>query len=174
MNTMTEQDLQAQLERLERLLEERAVERFIAHEARLADEARYKEWEALWSDDALYWVPANRDDADPTRHISYIHDNRQRIASRIGQLLTGTRHAQTPPSRIHRVLSTPECSFNADGSVAATATFMLMEIRNDEQRLWSGRVEYLLEREDGGFRMRRKKVLLTDNAVPIRALPFLI
>lgn len=165
------QSLEAQLQGL---LEERAVARFIAHEARLADEARYQEWENLWSDDALYWVPANRDDADPTRHVSYIHDNRQRIASRIGQLLTGARHAQTPPSRMHRVLSAPECSFNADGSVGASATFMLMEVRNAEQRLWSGRVEYLLERKEEGFRMRRKKVLLTDNAVPIRALPFLI
>jgi len=159
---------------LQRLLDERAVERFIAHEARLADEARYADWEALWADDALYWVPANRDDADPTQHVSYIYDNRKRIASRIGQLLTGSRHAQTPPSRLHRVLSTPECTFNADGSIAATATFMLMEIRNDEQRLWSGRVEYLLARNGDGFRLRRKKVLLTDNAAPIRALPFLI
>ena len=34
-----------------------ALVAFIYHEARLADEARYSEWEALWDDSARYWVP---------------------------------------------------------------------------------------------------------------------
>ena len=44
----------------------RDVEQFLFYEARLADEHRYEEWERLWTDDALYWVPANGDDIDAT------------------------------------------------------------------------------------------------------------
>ncbi|HEV8142294.1 MAG TPA: aromatic-ring-hydroxylating dioxygenase subunit beta, partial [Methylomirabilota bacterium] len=60
--------------------ERQAVVEFLYREARLADEARYAEWHALWTDDAEYWVPASADpDADPDKHISHIYDNRARI-----------------------------------------------------------------------------------------------
>jgi len=159
---------------IQRLLDDRAVERFLALEARLADEGQYKAWEDLWTDDALYWVPANDDNADPQRQVSYIYDNRARITSRIDQILTGTRHAQNPASRLRRVLSNLEVDYGGNGVVNAAANFMLMEIRHGEQRLWAGRTLYSLRREGDSFRMQCKKVLLADNAVPIRTLAFLI
>ena len=65
-------------------LDRTQIEEFLFLEARLQDEHRYDEWEALWEDDALYWVPM-KDDADPERSVSYIYDNRARLASRIRQ-----------------------------------------------------------------------------------------
>ena len=35
-----------------------ACERFLIHEARLLDEARFDEWLALFTADAWYWVPS--------------------------------------------------------------------------------------------------------------------
>src|SRR5262249_61343202 len=62
----------------------RAVVEFLYREARLADEARYAEWEALWAEDGVYWVPGTTGSrADPDRQISHIYDNRQRIATRV-------------------------------------------------------------------------------------------
>ena len=61
----------------------RGVEQFIYREARLRDEHRYDEWEALWTDDGVYWVPANGDDTDPTTQMSILFDNRPRIATRV-------------------------------------------------------------------------------------------
>src|ERR1700730_3107539 len=52
---------------------EPAIAAFIYLEARLADEARYTEWEALWDDDARYWVPRH-EGADPDAEVSYIYD----------------------------------------------------------------------------------------------------
>ncbi|HKC07898.1 MAG TPA: aromatic-ring-hydroxylating dioxygenase subunit beta, partial [Methylomirabilota bacterium] len=50
-----------------------AVVEFLYREARLADEARYAEWLALWTDDAVYWVPASTDpDADPETRIKLL------------------------------------------------------------------------------------------------------
>src|SRR2546429_5602332 len=85
-----------------------AVTAFIYMEARLQDEHQYDDWEALWTDDGVYWVPANGDDIDPTTQMSIIFDNRARIATRIKQLHTGKRHSQTPPSRLRRVLGNIE------------------------------------------------------------------
>ncbi len=56
------------------------------------------------SHSAVYWVPANGDDTDPTRQVSVLFDNRWRIATRIRQLESGKRHAQSPPSRLARLV----------------------------------------------------------------------
>ena len=62
--------------------EHHAVVDFLYREARLADEGRYAEWEALWTDDGVYWVPGSTDPAaDPDRHLSHVYDNRSRIAT---------------------------------------------------------------------------------------------
>ena len=50
-----------------------AVESFLYREARLMDESRYKEWLDLFTEDALYWIPSNEDDADPSRHVSIVY-----------------------------------------------------------------------------------------------------
>ena len=83
-----------------------AVTAFIYKEARLQDEHQYEAWEALWTDDGVYWVPANGADIDPEKEMSIIYDNRSRISLRIKQLLTGKRHTQTPQSRLRPRSST--------------------------------------------------------------------
>ena len=64
----------------------RSVEQFLFREARLADESDYDGWEALWTDDGVYWIPANGDDIDPATQMSIIFDNRSRVALRVRQL----------------------------------------------------------------------------------------
>src|SRR5262245_46640632 len=80
--------------------EYRAVVEFLHREARLADEARYAEWLALWTDDAVYWVPATTDPAaDPDKHLSHIYDNRGGLETRVKLLQTGHRYARSPRRR---------------------------------------------------------------------------
>jgi len=88
----------------------REIEDFLYEEARLADESRYEEWEALVTDDMHYWVPAAPGDYDPASRLSYVNDNRPRLATRLKQLRTGRRHAQTPPSAMRRLITNIEIS----------------------------------------------------------------
>jgi 3-phenylpropionate/cinnamic acid dioxygenase small subunit len=153
----------------------REVEQFVYREARLADEHEYKAWEALWTDDATYWVPANDDDADPTARMSIIFDNRARIATRIKQLESGKRHSQSPPSRLRRVVSNVELMEPDGDEILVGANFVVYESRHRGLAPWAGRAEYRLRREgDGGLRMAYKKVMLIDNDRPLYTLAFLI
>lgn len=70
----------------------RRIEQFLYMEARLQDTHAYDEWAGLWTDDAIYWIPANGSDTDPERQMSIVYDNRSRINIRIEQLKTGRRH----------------------------------------------------------------------------------
>lgn len=153
----------------------RVIEQFLYREARFADEHRYDEWESLWTPDALYWVPANDDDADRMTQMSIVHDNRNRIATRIKQFKTGRRHSQVPHSRLRRVVSNVELLGTVEnGDIEVAANFVLVESRERRKEVWAGRYTYRLRVVDGELALSYKKVALVDNARPIATMSFLI
>ncbi|HEY3877080.1 MAG TPA: aromatic-ring-hydroxylating dioxygenase subunit beta [Trebonia sp.] len=151
-----------------------ALVSFIYHEARLADEARYSEWEALWDDDARYWVPMSPD-ADPETQVSYVNDNRSRIRSRVAQLNTGVRHSQTPPSVLRRTVSNFEVVGEAPqaGTVTVASNFVLVEYRF-AMTLWAGRYLHTIRAAEGGLRLAGKTVHLVNAGGPIPTMAFVI
>jgi 3-phenylpropionate/cinnamic acid dioxygenase small subunit len=155
-----------------------AVVEFLHREARLADEARYAEWQALWTDDAIYWVPATTDPAaDPDTRLSHIYDNRARLETRIKLLQTGHRYSQEPASRMRRLISNIEVAEGRDGKLIAGSNFILAELSvqaRPEMHWWVGRATHHLRRVDGQMRMSVKKVVLINAAEPLPNLSFLI
>src|SRR5512134_2638732 len=98
--------------------ERRAVTAFLYREARLADEARYAEWLALWTEDGVYWGPATTDpSASPDRNLSHLYDNRSRLETRIKLLETGYRYSQEPASLMRRLISTGEVERAENGEL---------------------------------------------------------
>jgi len=158
--------------------EYRAVVDFLHREARLADEARYAEWLALWTDDAIYWVPATTDPAaDPDKHLSHIYDNRGRLETRVKLLQTGYRYSQEPASPMRRLISNIEVAPAENGELVAESNFALAELAiqaKREMHWWVGRATHRLRRAGGELRMCRKKVVLVNAAEPLPNLSFLI
>jgi benzoate/toluate 1,2-dioxygenase subunit beta len=156
----------------------RAVAAFLYEEARLADEARYAEWLALWTDDGVYWVPATTDPgADPERHLSHVYDNRARLETRIKLLQTGVRHSQEPASSMRRLITNIEVRAEGDRELIAGSNFLLAELAlqaRHELHWWVGRATHRLRRVDGALRMSRKTVVLVNAAEPLPNLAFLI
>ena len=155
----------------------RDVVAFVYKEARLADEARYAEWLDLWTDDAVYWVPASTDPgADPDKHISHIYDNRGRLETRIRMLQSGYRYSQEPASLMRRIVSNIEATAD-DGELVAESNFALAELSiqaKHEMHWWVGRTTHRLRRVGGELKMCRKKVVLVNAAEPLPNLSFLI
>ena len=150
------------------------VAQFLYLEARLQDTHDYDGWEALWEDDANYWVPANGHDTDPETQMSVIYDNRSRIHVRMEQLKTGRRHTQTPRSELARVISNIEITDVAEGEVSVLANILIYEDNLRGETLWAARNEYRLRLVSGAFRLVRKKVGLVNNSKPIFTLSFLV
>jgi 3-phenylpropionate/cinnamic acid dioxygenase small subunit len=150
---------------------------FLHREARLADEARYAEWLALWTDDAVYWVPATTDpSADPEQHLSHIYDNRGRLETRVKMLQSGFRYSQEPASPMRRLISNIEI-VKVGEDYFAESNFLLGELAvqvKHEMHWWIGRTTHRLQRVDGELRMREKKVVLINAAEPLPNLTFLI
>ena len=155
------------------------VEQFLYREARLADEGDYDAWEALWTNDALYWVPIGGEGGDPEQQMSVIYDNRNRISTRLKQLRTGKRYAQAPPSNLRRLLSNIEylggrANYEGGVDLEVGANFLAIESRSRGTHLWGGRTTYRLRRRGDDLLLAFKKVVLVDTDQPLPTLGFLI
>jgi 3-phenylpropionate/cinnamic acid dioxygenase small subunit len=150
------------------------IESFLYREARLMDEHAYDEWLALWTDDALYWVPCNEDDIDPERHVSIVYENKARLEDRIARLKSGAAYAQDPKSRLSRVVSNIEIEDESDTEAIVRSTFNVTALRRGWMDIFAGRAVHKLRPEGGSFRIVYKKVLLINNDVVIHNLTFLI
>lgn len=150
------------------------VTQWVYREARLQDEHRYDEWEALWTDDGVYWIPANGDGGDPEQEMSIVYDNRSRIALRIRQFHTGKRYSQTPKSRLRRVVSNIEILSDdaQELTVASNALIFESHVRGDT--LWAARNEYRLRRDGDALKMAFKKVVLVNNQTALWSMAFLV
>ncbi len=150
------------------------VESFLYREARLMDESAYDEWLSLWTDDALYWVPCNRDDSDPTREISAVYDDRTRLQGRIDRLKSGVAYAQDPKSRMRRLISNIEIEDAPNGELIVSSNFILVELRRSKQDVFGGRSTHRLRADGDSFKIAHKKVLLVNNDEVIENLTFLV
>jgi 3-phenylpropionate/cinnamic acid dioxygenase small subunit len=154
----------------------REMEAFVHHEALLADESRFDEWEALLADDMHYWIPIVTDAPPSEFDSSIVNDNRARLATRLRQLRTGTRHSQAPVSFLRRLISNMVVTELADDTFEIRANFVIYEYQRQSVGgivVWPGRVIYRLRREPAGLKMFFKKVLLIHSSGPVPSLAFI-
>jgi 3-phenylpropionate/cinnamic acid dioxygenase small subunit len=150
------------------------VTQFIYREARFQDDHAYDEWESLWTDDGVYWIPANGEGGDPEMEMSIVYDNRSRIALRIRQFHTGKRYSQTPQSRLRRIVSNVEILQQNGAELVVTSNAMVFESTVRGDAVWASRNEHTLRREGDALRMARKKVVLVNNETALYSMAFLI
>src|SRR6202045_337756 len=132
-----------------------ALEDFIIHEARLLDARRFRDWMALFADDGTYWVPAVPDQTSPFDQASLFYDDRDLMKTRIDRLEHPRIHAQTPPSRTAHLVGNVvvEEADAAKGEYLIGSTVIMVEYREDKQRLFAGRQQHRLRRDGDGLRI---------------------
>jgi 3-phenylpropionate/cinnamic acid dioxygenase small subunit len=153
---------------------DKLVERFLYREARLVDEHYYEEWLSLWSDDGIYWIPCRHEDADPSRQVSLIYDNRAKLGDRIARFKSRAVLAQDPPSRMRRLISNIEIERDSENELRVESNFILVEARAGQQQVWCGRSFHTLRESSDALRIARKKVLLVNSEQEMPNLQFLI
>jgi len=155
---------------------DRAVfEEFLIEEARLLDERRFRDWMGLFTEDGTYWVPAVPDQKDPFDQASLFYDDRDLMKTRIERLEHPRIHVQTPASRTAHIVGNVvvDEADHAKGEFLVGSTFIMVEYRDDAQRLFAGRQQHRLRRHGEGFRIVHKRVDLIncDCAFEAMAVP---
>ncbi len=151
------------------------LEAFVIAEARLLDQRRFRDWMGLFADDGTYWVPAVPDQASPFDQASLFYDDRELMKTRIDRLEHPRIHVQTPPSRTAHIVGNAivEEADEASGEYVVGSTVIMVEYRDEQQRVFAGRQRHRLRRDGGSFRIVQKRVDLIncDSAFEAMAVP---
>jgi benzoate/toluate 1,2-dioxygenase beta subunit len=150
-------------------------ELFLIQEAALLDARRFRDWMALFAEDGTYWVPAVSDQQSPFDQASLFYDDRELMKTRVDRLEHPRIHVQTPPSRTAHLVGNVivEQAEDSRGEFVVGSTVIMVEYRDDAQRIFAGRQHHRLRREGASFRIVQKRVDLIncDGAFEAMAVP---
>lgn len=157
------------------------AERFLIAEARLLDERRFDEWETLFAEDGIYWLPIDTEKG-PAAAVSLIYDDRKRIHERVFRLMQTPLLDQNPPSRTVHFVSNVEVAPGAgNGESAVRCHQLIAEMRPggpgqaglNAPRWFAARCEYRLRKTNPDWKIALKKVLLLNSGEPHYNLSFI-
>ena len=146
----------------------------LQREGMYLDLRRWDDWLALFDEQCEFWAPMWRTEdemnEDPHTELSHLYyGNRKGLADRIVRIRTGKSPASKPmPRTSHLVgsvvaLDPPEESRLRLHSSWTTQVFFP---RQKLQHAYFGLSEHLLERVEGRWRIKRKRVALLNDYIP--------
>ncbi len=144
-------------------------------EAQFLDERRWDDWLGLYHAQAEFWVPAWRDEDeatdDPENEIALIYiSSRTQLEERVSRVRSGRSAASSPlPRTAHAVSNVTVLPGGDDNAltVRSIATAHIFDVKRREQYMFFSRCEHHLLRADGGWRIRRKKLVLLNDYIPM-------
>jgi 3-phenylpropionate/cinnamic acid dioxygenase small subunit len=158
-----------------------AAAALIHAEALCLDEHRWADWLALYTDDAVYWIPSWKDDhsitEDPGTEVSFMYAaGRRRLEERVKRA-SGTKSvASMPlPRTLHcvsNVIVDKAAALDSKGHgapqwrVRSNCVTHIYDLRNDGLKAMACRYEHLLVGEGDALRIARKKIVLINDNVP--------
>ncbi|MBV1961192.1 MAG: hypothetical protein KUG52_04310 [Immundisolibacteraceae bacterium] len=154
------------------------IEAFLYREARFMDQHKFVEWEAMWSDKGVYWMPCAAD-SDPMTDVSILYADRAGISTRLGRMKSRNMYVQDPRSIMSRIIGNIEIypAESGDGVVTYSA-FNITEFKRrghvTKQITWAGHSEHHLRQVDGEWLMDYKMAKLINSDGELPAVGFLV
>ena len=149
------------------------AEEFLFREALLLDRRDWDAWLALYAEDAVFWVPAWRDETSPTEdpdsELSLIYyRGRRNLEERVWRLRSGLSVASVPlPRSVHAISNVLVEQANPDGAtISASFAVHLNDVRAGREHVFFGRYEYRLLAGAAGVLITSKKILLLNDRIP--------
>ena len=174
--------------------QQRELERFYFHEARLLDNRQYQQWLALVAQDIAYRMPArvnvqvnNRDrgkeemleiareleDHDsmgcPHREETYIH-----LMLRVERAYKINSWSENPPARTRRLIGNIELMESDDTQLSVVSNFHLYYARPGVRDvIYSGQRRDVLRRQDNALLIAAREILLDYAEIQLPTLGLL-
>lgn len=150
------------------------VSQFLFHEARMIDEQRWDEWQALFTEDGVYWAPATLDQPDPLEHVSLIYEDDLLRKVRIARFKSPAAYSLQPYPRSTHLVSNVIIDSSDGDELTVSSRFQMAEYRRDNPNVFIGAYVHDLIEKGDGFRIRQKKATLVncDGVLPSASLYF--
>ncbi len=147
---------------------------FYINEAWLLDDRKFREWLELFTDDVFYFMPRrmNVSRQDQSRELSEVgdlaifEDDKTYLTMRVDRLDTGMAWAEDPPSRTRHIVGNLVVEPLPDGDVKARTAFILYRSHHEtDENIFAGSREDHLRKEDGGWKIYKRLIVLDSNVI---------
>ncbi len=152
------------------------AEQLLYREAFTLDRHRFDAWLALFTDDATYWVPLEEGQIDPIETSSIVYDNRELMGLRVKQYREARAHARLPLARTTHQISNVmlDEAQTASPDVNVASTLVLVEYRQERQRVYGALVTHRVRRTPAGLRIAAKRIDLVNSEAELEGIAFLL
>jgi benzoate/toluate 1,2-dioxygenase beta subunit len=139
------------------------VQQFLFREAKYLDRREWANWEALFTEDGMYWVPLTYDQQDPLNHSSLFYEDATMREVRWRRLEHANAWSQQPLTRAVRLVGNVmiDAGSRDEGWLTVSSSLQVTEWRlAREQRQIVGHVTHSLELVEDSWRIKQKRVAL--------------
>jgi p-cumate 2,3-dioxygenase beta subunit len=142
------------------------AEEFLYNEAAILDEWRLRDWLALFTEDAQYWVPStDRPQGTPDTTLFLIADDMTRLRARVARLESPHAHAEVPRSRTRRMINNVRVVKDDGAEIILWSNFVVYRFRGEISDHYVGHYEHNLRRVDGELKISLRKAILDFEAL---------
>lgn len=144
------------------------LEQFLFYEARCIDEKRWDEWLSLYLEEAIYWVPTDRDQVDPLQQASIVYEDKATLRLRAKRMTHPQAHSlERRPESTHLISNVMLDEVVAKDSVVyhLSSSFIALGYQEDlrnTQTVYGGRYFHQLVRKDKQLKIKQKKAVLNN------------
>ena len=140
-----------------------AVEQFLYHQAELLDTKQWQPWIDLFTDEGMYWMPADPAHQHWDGVPSIFAEDKNLMRVRMGRVLHPDAWSQRPLWGTNHVVSNVVLERTSpDGDVIVRSRFHMMELRRDDVRHFAGAYRHELAKVPQGYRIKLQRVDMTN------------
>lgn len=146
----------------------------LAREAHFLDRQDWDAWLDLYTEDAIFWVPAWKSEHEttesPDTELSLMYlSGRAALEERVWRIRSGLSVASMPLPRTTHLLSSvliEPSDANAGLRVASNWSVHLFQPKRAQQHTFFGSYSHILREEAGVWRIASKTVVLKNDLIP--------
>ena len=140
-----------------------AVEQFLYRQAEILDAKRWQDYIDLFTDDGIYWVPADPKHTTWDGVPAIFAEDKNLMTVRMKRVLHPDAWSQRPLWATNHVVGNVMIEQAApNGDVVARSRFHMMELRRDDVRHFAGAYTHHLKKTDSGYRVKLQRVDMTN------------
>ena len=138
------------------------VEQFLYRQSDFLDRKLWQEWIDLFTDDGVYWVPADPAHKHWDGVPSIFAEDKNLMNVRMKRVLHPDAWSQRPLWGTNHVVSNVMIEKETDKEVQVRSRFHMMELRRDDVRHFAGSYLHDLVKTEQGFRIKLQRVDMTN------------
>lgn len=146
----------------------REVEQFLYRQSEILDEKRWLEFVDLFTEDGVYWMPAEPEQTTGDGVPSIFHEDRNLMTVRAKRITHPRAWSQAPMWGTSHLVSNVvvEEQNPTTGALVVRSRFHMLEFRRDVSRPFAGIYRHHLVPAPDGYRIRLQRVDMVNGQGP--------